>query len=448
VHDLTLAALGYPPVGPHGEITPKATAQDLHAVNSALLAMYGPDENKVISDLERAVEEYHHDEVIAIAAANGTEALYMALIAAGIGPEHEVIVPALSFVASSHAVHWTGARPVFADIDPYTFTVDPERVAERVTDDTGAVLAVATHGLSADLDPLLDLCGHIGARLVEDAAQAFGATYRDRRVGTFGISAGVSNNKAKPWAAKDGGIVLVRRDAPDAAYAGRLVGTFGEERAALGPGERRSYWSRYFGVNLRHHPLAAAWALSTLGLDGGLHAARLAAIHRNASILNHVDRVLGLRAPVVPEDCTSTYAYYRVVFDPEEFGFSGSQAVHMRDAVVQELERLGVPVDTWQFDPLPAMPPNRTVQRPRPFRPGVPMQEMKPFDRAEYPNTVRVLESSFVLGTPDIPLWAQPAATVEAWVEVVTDVFRRIDRLMAEPHVPLRIAPPIPDSDR
>jgi perosamine synthetase len=449
VQDVTLPALGHVPRGPHGEIAPEATTADIRGVLSALLAQNGPDENQAITDLERAVERYLNDEVFAVATDNGTNALYMALIGAGVRPGDEVVVPALSFVASSAAVHATGATPVFADIDPETFTLTVDTIAHLINDRTRAVMAVHTHGLPADLDSLLHVTRISGLELVEDAAQAFGALYRGRRVGTFGISAGVSHNKAKPWGSKDGGIALVRRDHPEAARAARLLASFGEERPACAPGERRSYWSRHFGVNLRTHPLVAAYALSTFGPDGALHDARLRVIQHNAKILsNGIRRVTGLRPPVVPDDCTSTFAYFRVMIDPVALGYEVSQSVHIRDAVIQELDRRRVPADTWQFDPLPAMPSNRTVGPPQPYRPGAPMPELLAFDPEAFPVTVNTLNSSFILATPEFPLWAQTPATIRAWVEEVAEVFAQLDQLMARPHDPLRIAPPILDSDR
>lgn len=118
--------------------------------------------------------------------ASGTAALHLALLACGVGPGDEVITAAHTFIATAEAISHTGARPVFVDIDPNTYTLDPAQVEDRITDRTRAIVPVHLYGQPADLDPLVDIARRRSLWLIEDAAQAHGAEYKGRRCGTIG----------------------------------------------------------------------------------------------------------------------------------------------------------------------------------------------------------------------------------------------------------------------
>lgn len=117
---------------------------------------------------------------------NGTDALFIALKALGIGPGHEVLVPANTFIATSEAATLTGASVVFVDIVPETYHIDVEKIRARLTPKTRAIVPVHLYGQPVDMDPILSLAREYNLIVVEDAAQAHGAVYKDRRVGTFG----------------------------------------------------------------------------------------------------------------------------------------------------------------------------------------------------------------------------------------------------------------------
>lgn len=121
-----------------------------------------------------------------VACANGTDSLEILLKAAGIGAGDEVIVPSVSWIATSEAVSTIGARPVFADIDPLTYTIDPADIARKITPRTKAVIPVHLYGEPADMDAIMVLAQQHGLFVLEDCAQAHGAKYRDRTVGTIG----------------------------------------------------------------------------------------------------------------------------------------------------------------------------------------------------------------------------------------------------------------------
>ena len=190
-----------------------------------------------------------------VATSNGTTALHLALAALGIGPGDEVIVPALTFVATANAVHYTGATPVFADADPLTWNVDPAAVAKRVTKRTRAVLAVHLYGQPAEMRALGAIARGAGAVLVEDAAEAHGARYRGRPVGSLGHVACFSFYGNKMVTTGEGGMVLTS----DARLAARLRLLRDHAMSS-----KRRYYHEEIGFNYRMTTLQAALGLAQL----------------------------------------------------------------------------------------------------------------------------------------------------------------------------------------
>src|SRR5579864_2669277 len=128
----------------------------------------------------------------AIGVGSGTDALFLALRALGIGPGDEVIVPALTFFATAECVSLLSATPVFAEINPKTFTLDPEDTTKKVTRHTRAIIPVHLYGQAADMEPIVELARRDGLRVIEDNAQAIGATYRGKRTGALGDAGCIS----------------------------------------------------------------------------------------------------------------------------------------------------------------------------------------------------------------------------------------------------------------
>lgn len=184
----------------------------------------------------------------AIGVGSGTEALHLALAACKIGPGDEVIAPAHTAVATVAAIELTGATPVLVDIDPQNFNLDPTRLEAAITPRTRAIIPVHLYGQAADLDPILAIARRYSLRVVEDCAQAVGATYHGRRVGSWGDIAAFSFYPTKNLGAiGDGGMVVTN----DAALA---------ERAGLlrQYGWRERYISEIAGWNTRLDELQAA----------------------------------------------------------------------------------------------------------------------------------------------------------------------------------------------
>lgn len=168
-----------------------------------------------VSGLEQRIAAYC-GAAHGIGVASGTDALLLPLAAMGIGPGDEVITSAFTFVATAEVVCLLGATPVFADIDPVTFTLDPAAVAEKITPRTRAIMPVHLYGQLADMTALSELARRHNLRIVEDAAQAIGAAHRGRRAGAWGDAAGLSFFPTKNLgAAGDGGMVLTNDAALD-----------------------------------------------------------------------------------------------------------------------------------------------------------------------------------------------------------------------------------------
>jgi len=160
---------------------------------------------------------------------SGTSALHLALLAAGIGPGDEVITVPFTFVATVAAIRYTGARPVFVDIDPGSLTMDPKRLETALTPRTRAVLPVHLYGQPADMDPIVAFARRHDLVVIEDAAQAHGARYNGRRVGSLGDIACFSFYPGKNLGAYGEGGAVVTASA-DVAKTVRMLRDWGQEQ--------------------------------------------------------------------------------------------------------------------------------------------------------------------------------------------------------------------------
>lgn len=193
------------------------------AIQSTWVSSGGPYVGRFEEAVARHVQARH-----AIATVNGTAALHIALLVAGVQPDEEVLVPALTFVATANAVRYCGAHPVFMDVEPEWWTVDPEKTSEflerlvvskngcpvnRVTGRTvRAILPVHLLGHPADMDPLIEIAGRFDLVVVEDACEAIGARYKGKAVGGLGLAGCFSFNGNKVITAGGGGMVVTNED--------------------------------------------------------------------------------------------------------------------------------------------------------------------------------------------------------------------------------------------
>jgi perosamine synthetase len=191
---------------------------------------------------EQVVNDYH-----CIAVNSGTSALHLSLLAAGIGPGDEVIVPSFTFAATANSVAMTGATPVFADIEPDYFCLDPEAVMAAITPRTAAVMPVHLYGHPAAVDRIQNICQEHGLLMLEDAAQAHAAALHGRPVGTWGSAGALSFYPTKNMTSGEGGMVVTA----DANLAQRV-------RLLRNQGQERRYENEIIGLNNRMTDLHAA----------------------------------------------------------------------------------------------------------------------------------------------------------------------------------------------
>ena len=191
----------------------------------------------------------------AVAANNGTTALHLALVALDLQPGDEVIVPDLTYIASANAVTYCGAKPVFVDCDPATFNLDPERLEAAVTPATRGIIPVHLYGHPCDMDPITAVAERHGLWVLEDAAEAVGASYKGRRTGSLGRAATFSFFGNKIITTGEGGMITTDDD----ELAARL-------RLYRGQGMdlQRRYWFPVVGYNYRMTNVAAAIGLGQL----------------------------------------------------------------------------------------------------------------------------------------------------------------------------------------
>jgi perosamine synthetase len=431
---------GHPTVAPGAHKPwPDITPEDHRAVSNVLkrgrLAdPYLPE----IVELEARYAAYCN-RAHCVALGSGTAALHCALVAAGVNPGDEVITTAYSFSATGMAIRHAGATPVFADIDE-TYNLDPDAIPPVITARTKAVLAVDIHGLPADMDRIGAIAGSYGLAVIEDAAQAHGATYHGRVAGSLGDSAAFSLNQSKPLQGGDGGLFV--SDDPDAVRAVRRMSNFGEDIPTVGEGQTRAFWSHGTGYQYRLPAVSAALALSQFGrLDDYLATAR-----RNAQVLTDgLLKLPGIDPPHVPDGLESSWWKYMVRPRPDQLGWSGD-LTELRDRFIYALRaEIGI-ANTWQRRPLPALPAfRRPTGQPWTLNLATGLLPWRPED---FPRTVAALDSAVVLGSERCPLYVQDEAVMAGYVAGIEKIVSRISIVLTCDYQPLKEVPPPSDDDR
>jgi dTDP-4-amino-4,6-dideoxygalactose transaminase len=340
-----------------------------------------------------------------LATNSGTAALHIALAAAPVGPGDEVIVPALSFIATAQAVLHQGARPVFVDVDPKTYNLDPAAVARAITLRTRAIVAVHLHGLPADMEALVALAEAARIVVIEDAAQAHGARYQGRAAGSLGAMAAFSLNSTKNLPAGEGGL-FVTDDADLHARASRT------RFDGLGSPE---HWEAERPLDAEADGLSTAtgWMYLPGELTCAIARAQLPRLEatteraqRNAERLTARLRALpGVEPPHVPADRTHVFHKYRVRLDPVAAGIALPPRA-LCGRMLEALRAEDVEAVLWQTTILPAHPLFA--------------------ESAAYPNATAALESTIIIGSQSYPLFAQPADVVDGWADGFEKAWTRL----------------------
>ncbi len=234
----------------------------------------------------------------AVAVNSGTAALHAALLSANVGPKDEVIVPSFTFVATAEMVALTGATPVFVDIDPSTYCMDPEEVQAAITSRAKAIIPVHLYGLPADMDPILELAEDNNLTVIEDAAQAHGAEYHEKRAGNLGDIGCFSFYGSKNMVTGEGGMLTTNNR--EFAETAMMVRNHGENRL---------YQSTMLGHNYRMPELEAAIGCVQLGkLTKFLEARK-----KNAAVITEALSSLdNLQLPSEPEGYKHAWYVYTV----------------------------------------------------------------------------------------------------------------------------------------
>ncbi len=246
--------------------------------------------------------------------ANGSVAIEIALRALGVSPGDEVIVPCYTFLSTATSVLMLGAIPVFADIDPRTYCLDPADVARKISEATAAVIPVHLGGQMADMPALQELCKGKGIAIVEDCAQAIGAGLPGGRAGTWGQAATFSFQSNKTITAGEGGLVMAGD--PEIAERLRAFTAFGR-LAGEGAGRSSAYVSQLLSSNYRLSEMQAAVLLAQLEKFPGQDQRR----QENAAYLNQdISQIPGLEhISDGKEESRHGYYYYLLRYQPDEF---------------------------------------------------------------------------------------------------------------------------------
>ena len=325
---MTLAMLGgepvktrpFPPWPQYDEREEKALLEVLHS------GVWWRTPGTKTLEFEQKFAAYHQAKH-GIACTNGTAALEMVIAGLGIGLGDEVIVPDFTFVASASAVLFAGAMPVFVDIDPDTFAIDPNQIEAALTPRTKAVIAVHLGGHPADLDRLQEICRIHNLHLIEDCAHAHGSEWKGRKVGTFGSAGTFSFQASKLLTAGEGGIVITEDDNLEVRFrathdCGRMPGQW--------------FYSHYiYGSNYRLSEWQGAILTQQLSRLDEQQAVR----QENAALLDRLLPEIGGIRPQALDPRVTCNGRYCYIFHYEPEAFAGLSA----ERFIQALNAEGIP---------------------------------------------------------------------------------------------------------
>lgn len=269
-----------------------------------------------------------------VAMNSGTAALHSALIAAGIRPKDEVILPSFTFVATAEVVVMVGAKPVFADIDPFTYTISPKAIEKAVTPKTKAIMPVDLYGMPADVQSIREIADRRELRIIEDAAQAHGASYFNKPVGSFSDGAIWSFYGSKNITTGEGGM-LTTNDKTIAETA----------RIIRSHGEKEKYQSLMLGHNYHMPEIEAAIGIEQLKKLPEFVAKR----RQNAKRLTQkLAKLKSLELPVEPKGFRCSWYLYTVRLKNAD--------AKKRNALVEKLQGKGIGAFICYVNPIHTMP--------------------------------------------------------------------------------------------
>lgn len=277
---------------------------------------------------------------------SGTASLHMGIVGCGIGAGDHVLVTSYTWSSSATCILHHNAIPIFVDIDPETFLIDPKKIEAAITPKTKAIIAVHLHGLCCDMDAILDIAKRHNLYVIEDACQAHGATYKGRKAGTMGDCAAFSLNQNKCLSSGEGGL-FVCNDDEIYANASKLW-SFGESAR---PEESRDYHAYALGWMYRNNEITAALARSQFAkYDYYFNTLR----DNGNYLYENLNGIKGLIQPYEPEECEHNWYNYNLRVDFDALGITENKS-DFRYAICDAIGSEGVCCTVWQKFILPEM---------------------------------------------------------------------------------------------
>ena len=352
----------------------------------------------------------------AITTNSGTAALHMAIVACGCGTGDEVLVTAYSWSSSATCILHHSCIPVFVDIDFATINIDVEKIEKAITPRTKAIIVVHLHGLPVAMEKVLAVARKYGIKVIEDACQAHGATYKGRKGGTWGDCGAFSFNQNKCLCSGEGGMFVT--DNEEMLGKARQLWSFGETAT---PTQKRDYHVYAMGWMYRNNDLTAAFGRAQLSkIDGFLKQA----LDNAHTLTEGLQGVPGLILPVAPPDCGHNFYNYTIRFDMAKLRHA-HDASEFRYKIIAALQAEGVETGVWQSFILPAM---TVFQAKDGFGKGHPWSSPHAgpvdYNVAQYPNAQAHCDSHTGMTTPlRAPNGLDMAKlTAEAWRKVMENL--------------------------
>ena len=308
---------------------PDLSGNEKRYVNECLDTSWISSRGRFVSEFEERFAKRVGVEHAA-SVSNGTVALHVALLALGIGPGDEVIVPTLTYIASVNAISYTGAIPVFVDSVPDTWQIDPDDIVRHITPRTRAIMPVHLYGQACDMDAIMDIARRHRLFVVEDCAEGFGTLYHGRHVGTFGDISTFSFFGNKTITTGEGGMVV----SPDKTLIERTRHLKGQGLAA-----HREYWHDVVGFNYRMTNIQAAIGLAQLERADGFIA------RKRAIAAHYAQGLRGMPVQVHREAPDTVHSYWMVSVLVEHPEHREPLRKHLADAGI-ETRPLFYPVHT------------------------------------------------------------------------------------------------------
>jgi perosamine synthetase len=294
-----------------------------------------------INRFEQEFAEYIHTDH-AISCSNGTTGLHLALMAHGVKEDDEVIIPTFTFVATANAIAYCGATPVFVDAEPDTWNINPLLIEKKITPRTKGIIVVHLYGHPTDMDPVIALAQKYGLFIIEDAAEAMGAEYKGRKVGSIGHTAVFSLFGNKVITTGEGGMVTTKDDELNKKI--RLL-----KGQGMDPNHR--YWHSIIGYNYRMTNIQAAIGCAQLeNVDWHIgQRIRIAGLY-NDNLKTHSDLIT---LPIQKDGAKNVYWLYSILLKDTTDG--------KRDSIMKNLVQRGIETRPF-FYPMHILPPYQHLQ--------------------------------------------------------------------------------------